>query len=164
MIIHWDACIDTASPSATPLATWLLVFDTATTTSPPLSRSLPLCQPKEFDLDLVLYLSPIPVVHSEVRFPFKRVHQLLTNSLFQSTAQNLLVADEAIDVFTKADAEGEMKKIDKMKKAVAANFIVLSRLLFAVFWTWKLSQMMTHSQMEKEMGRMVHHILLFFIF
>ena len=100
MIIHWDACIDTASPSATPLATWLLVFDTVTTTSPPLSRSLPLCQPEEFNLDLVLYLSPIPVVHSEVRFPFKRVHQLLTNSLFQSAAQNLLVADEALDVFT----------------------------------------------------------------
>ena len=47
-----------------------------------------------------LYLSPIPVVHSEVRFQFKRVHQLLTNSLYQSAAQNLLVADEAIDVFT----------------------------------------------------------------
>ena len=139
MIIHWDTCIDTASPSTTLLATWSLVFDTATTTSPPLSRSLPLCQPEEFDLDLVLYLSPTPVVHSEVRFLFKRVHQLLTNSLFQSAAQNLLVADEAIDVFTKADAEGEMKKINKMKKAVAANFIVLSRLLFAVFWTWKLS-------------------------
>ena len=134
MIIYWDACIDTVSPSATPLATWSLVFDTVTTTSPPLLRSLPLCQPKEFDLDLVLYLSPIPVVHSEVQFLFKRVHQLLTNSLFQSTAQNLLVADEAIDVFTKADVEGEMKKINKMKKAVAANFIVLSRLLFAVFW------------------------------
>ena len=107
---------DTASPSATPLATWSVVFDTATTTSPPLSRSLPLCQPEEFDLDLVLYLLPIPVVHSEVWFPFKWVHQLLTNSLFQSAAQNLLVADEAIDVFTKADAEGEMKKINKMKK------------------------------------------------
>ena len=138
MIIHWDACIDTASPSATPLATWSLVFDTATTTSPLLSRSLPLCQPEEFDLDPVLYLLPIPVVHSEVWFLFKQVHQLLTNSLFQSTAQNLLVADKAIDVFTKADAEGEMKKINKMKKAVTANFIVSSRLLFAVFWTWKL--------------------------
>ena len=47
---------------------------------------------------------------------------------------------------------------------VAANFIVLSRLLFAVFWTWKLSRTMTHSQMEKEMGWMMHHILLFVIF
>ena len=47
-----------------------------------------------------LYLSPIPVVHSEVQFPFKQVHQLLTNSLFQSAAQNLLVADKAIEVFT----------------------------------------------------------------
>jgi hypothetical protein len=32
---------------------------------------------------------PIPVVHSEVRFPFNRVHHLLTYSLFQSAAQNL---------------------------------------------------------------------------
>ena len=44
-----------------------------------------------------------------------------SNSLFQSTAQNLIVADEAIDVFTKVDAEGEMKKINKMKKTVAAK-------------------------------------------
>jgi hypothetical protein len=33
---------------------------------------------------------PIPVVHSEVRFPFNRVHHLLTYSLFQSAAQNLV--------------------------------------------------------------------------
>jgi hypothetical protein len=32
---------------------------------------------------------PIPVVHSEVRFAFNRVHHLLTYSLFQIAAQNL---------------------------------------------------------------------------
>ena len=31
---------------------------------------------------------PIPVVYSEVLFPFNRVHHLLTYSLFQSAAQN----------------------------------------------------------------------------
>jgi hypothetical protein len=31
------------------------------------------------------HILPIPVVHSEVRFSFNRVHHLLTYSLFQST-------------------------------------------------------------------------------
>ena len=37
---------------------------------------------------------PIPVVDSEVRFPFYRVHHLLTYSLFQSAAQNLMAEAE----------------------------------------------------------------------
>jgi hypothetical protein len=37
---------------------------------------------------------PIPVVDSEVRFPFNRVHHLLTYSLFQSAAQNLMAEAE----------------------------------------------------------------------
>ena len=58
-----------------------------------------------------------------------------------------------------------LQKKDKPRTAVQSispqtKFIVSSRLLFAIFWTWKLSQTMTHSQIEKEMGWMVHHILL----
>jgi hypothetical protein len=46
----------------------------------PSSQLVDLAHPKDL---------PIPVFHSEVRFPFNRVHHLLTHSLFQNAAQNL---------------------------------------------------------------------------
>ena len=45
-----------------------------------------------------------------------------------------------------------------------SDFIVSSRLLFVIFWTLKLSRIMTYLQMEREMGWMVCHILLFILF